>query len=268
MPAKRSPGNRGTILVAEDNEANALLIARQLARLGYEATVVADGAEALAAIERGRYALVLMDCQMPGVDGFEATRAIREAEAGTGRRLPVVAVTASATERDREACFEAGMDDFVTKPVLLEALAAVVDRWVRGAEAAALAPSPPSTSPVERAGREAILDGSVLARMRDEIGDEAASRFVATYLAELPGRLAAIREAAAEGEAEGLRSAAHALKSPSAGVGAHRLAAACRDLEELGAAGRLADARTRAEELDVLGRETVRALGEGAREGR
>src|SRR5439155_20787772 len=77
-------------------------------------------------------AVVLMDCRMPGMDGMEATRRIRETEAGTGQRVPIVAVTAHAMEADREACFEAGMDDFLTKPVMMESLRAVLDRFVFG----------------------------------------------------------------------------------------------------------------------------------------
>jgi CheY-like chemotaxis protein len=119
-----------TILVVDDNEVNRALLLRQLRRLGYEATAVSGGVQALEAVAASQYALVLMDCRMPGMDGIEATRRIREAEASTGQRLPVVAVTANAMEADREACFAAGMDDFLTKPVTLEPLQAIVDRFV------------------------------------------------------------------------------------------------------------------------------------------
>ena len=105
---------------------------RQLKRLGHEVTAVASGVQALEAVAATPYAVVLMDCRMPEMDGMEATRRIRETEAGAGRRMPIVAVTANAMEADREACFDAGMDDFLTKPVMMESLRAVLDRFVLG----------------------------------------------------------------------------------------------------------------------------------------
>ena len=121
-----------TILVVDDNDVNRALLLRQLERLGHEATAVASAIQALEAVSATPYAVVLMDCRMPGMDGMEATRRIRDAEAGTGHRVPIVAVTANAMEADREACFEAGMDDFLTKPVMMESLRAVLDRFVFG----------------------------------------------------------------------------------------------------------------------------------------
>ena len=121
-----------TVLVVDDNEVNRALLLRQLERLGHEATAVAGAVQALEAVAATPYAVVLMDCRMPGMDGMEATRRIRETEAGTGQRVPIVAVTANAMEADREACFEAGMDDFLTKPVMMESLRAVLDRFVLG----------------------------------------------------------------------------------------------------------------------------------------
>jgi two-component system sensor histidine kinase/response regulator len=121
-----------TILVVDDNEVNRALLVRKHKRLGHEATAVASGVQALEAVAATPYAAVLMDCRMPEMDGMEATRRIRETEAETGRRVPIVAVTANAMEADREACFEAGMDDFLTKPVMMESLRAVLDRFVLG----------------------------------------------------------------------------------------------------------------------------------------
>ena len=118
-----------SILVAEDNKVNQKVIARMLQKLGHRVDVVADGLEAVNALRRVAYDLVFMDCQMPEMDGFGATRAIRAEEAGTPRRIPIVALTANAMQGDREQCLAAGMDDYIAKPVTKQTLAATLERW-------------------------------------------------------------------------------------------------------------------------------------------
>ena len=120
------------ILVAEDNPVNRKLALQQLKRLGFRAHAVSDGREAVEAAATGEYALVLMDCQMPDMDGFEATREIRHAELESGTHLAIVAMTANALEGDREACIAAGMDGYLAKPVQLSELRAVVDKYTSG----------------------------------------------------------------------------------------------------------------------------------------
>lgn len=130
--AAAAPGSAGTILLVEDNKVNQMVGSKVLENLGYSYEIADNGLVAVRAFETGSYDAVLMDCQMPEMDGYEATGAIRRLEADTGavRRTPIIAMTAAAMEGDREACLASGMDDFITKPVRLEIVATVLARWV------------------------------------------------------------------------------------------------------------------------------------------
>jgi CheY-like chemotaxis protein len=118
-----------TILLAEDNPVNQMVTQLQLKKLGYNCSVVATGREAVAAVQKENYAMVLMDCQMPDMDGLEATKEIRKAEALTGRHVSVVGLTAHAMGGDREKCIAAGMDDYLSKPASLEQLSQCLRKW-------------------------------------------------------------------------------------------------------------------------------------------
>jgi two-component system sensor histidine kinase/response regulator len=122
------------VLIAEDNTINQFVIRRMLERLGYETDIVSDGLEAVNATKRVSYGLVFMDCQMPEMDGLEATAAIRALEIGTGRHTPIIALTANALDGDREHCVEAGMDDYLAKPVRKDQLAQMLRRWIRNTQ--------------------------------------------------------------------------------------------------------------------------------------
>ncbi|MFN0166260.1 MAG: PAS domain-containing protein [Bryobacteraceae bacterium] len=132
MPARPASSGKGVILVAEDHPINQRVITMLLERLGYRVRIVDDGNQAVEAALAGEFDLVLMDCQMPDMDGFEATRAIRVCE--KNRRTPIVALTANALDGFREKCLAAGMDDYLTKPIRMEDLSAKVSVWVGAAE--------------------------------------------------------------------------------------------------------------------------------------
>jgi CheY-like chemotaxis protein len=122
-------GSQTRLLVAEDNEVNQVVITRMLEKQGYSIEVVPHGQRALEALARDHYAAVLMDCHMPEMDGFDATREIRRNEP-EGRHTPVIAMTASALSGDRERCLAAGMDDYISKPIKMHVVAAVLERWL------------------------------------------------------------------------------------------------------------------------------------------
>jgi CheY-like chemotaxis protein len=130
LMAGAAPGLRGRILAAEDNAVNRKLITRLLEKAGFRVDVVDNGLQAVEAAARVAYDAVFMDCQMPEMDGFEATEAIRAAEAGTTRHVPIIALTASVMKADRERCLAAGMDDYLSKPINPGALSEILERWI------------------------------------------------------------------------------------------------------------------------------------------
>jgi PAS domain S-box-containing protein len=213
------------ILVAEDNPVNQRVAIRLLEKGGHAVTLANHGGEAVVALDRGEFDLVLMDVQMPEMDGFEATRVIREREAGTGRHIPIVAMTAHAMKGDRERCLAAGMDDYLAKPVQRSELDRVL-AWVAGA---------PATAPKESAPAEPVAFDrtSALERLG---GDEALFAEVAgLFLTDAPQQLEDIRRAVAARDAGALRRAAHSLKGAAAYVGGMAASSVAHRLELLGA---------------------------------
>ncbi len=247
---------RGHLLVVEDNPANQMVALGILSQLGWTADVVGNGREAVEAVGRSRYAAVLMDCQMPEMDGFTAATEIRRAEQGR-RRVPIIAMTASVVKGDRERCLAAGMDDYVPKPVTPEAVAAALSRWVIGAVAAG--------SPAEggKAGPgAAVTDGVVdpvrlqLLRRMGPAGGSIFVRMVDAFLSDAVSGLAALGEAVLVEDGEAVRQEAHRIRGAAANLGAMSMAELCEELESIGTSGDLSDARgllRRAEaELDVV----------------
>lgn len=239
------------VLVAEDNPVNQRVVQLLLERRGHRVELVADGAEAVAAVRRARFDLVLMDVQMPQMDGIEATRAIRLAEAGTDRHLPIVAMTAHAMKGDRERCLDAGMDDYVAKPVRSVELL----RVIASALGAAGARSCPVTDETDDSSEPVLRRAAALERVD---GDESFLQQLFDVLADDgPRRLEEIRAAIASGDAQRLQRTAHSLKGALECLCAERAAVAARRLEELGRGGDLSSA---ADVCSVLARELDRLI--------
>jgi PAS domain S-box-containing protein len=228
------PAQAARVLVAEDNEVNQKVAVRILEKLGCRVDVADNGAEAVAACERTPYAAVFMDGQMPVLDGFEATARIREREAG-GRKTPIIAMTASAMQGDRERCLAAGMDDYVSKPVSPEAIEAALKRVLTASgpapEVAAAGAPPVAESPVDPAVLATLWgidsDGTLLGEVID------------TFLRIAPLRLASLGKAVAKKDAAALERAAHSFLGSCANIGAKGMANACATLEEAGRTGAL-----------------------------
>ncbi len=221
------PAPSRCILTAEDNPINQLVISEQLKTLGYEVTAVSNGLEVLEALATGTYDLVLMDCQMPHLDGYETASRIRQLPGETAR-IPIVALTAHALQEELDKCLAAGMNDYITKPFREEALQRKLERWLGGdpeTSAQALEPAPPT--PAEEAVDPWQLDSLRL------LGREAGSDFVPNLIEQFRSLpyLDELRRALDRGDRLALKGRAHALKGTSSLLGAVRLPRLCAQLE-------------------------------------
>jgi two-component system, sensor histidine kinase and response regulator len=230
QPANIAPdGVRGNILLVEDNLINQQVALGILQIQGYSVTVVNNGREALDAHAQGAFDLILMDCHMPEMDGFEATREIRAREsAASTKRMPIVALTANAMAQDREACLKAGMDDHLSKPFSMATLQDMLDRWVPRK-----APAPASAAPAPAKTAE-VIDRKVLdelSKVRTNGKPELLARVINLYLTESPKLMQKLKQAAGAANASDIAASAHSLKSSSANVGAKALSRYCADLE-------------------------------------
>lgn len=198
------------VLVAEDNAVNQLLALTMLKKIGCSAIAVANGREAVEAWRLSPFDAILMDCQMPEMDGFEATRIIRSEEAGTDRHIPIIALTANAMREDRDLCLAAGMDDFVTKPVKRVVLKETLERWQQAVP----------------------IDESFLRDLYKALDDEKVVReLLDSFVAQMPSRFAAMRTAIERGDGTAVAAQAHAIKSSAGEFGALHLMAILSDLE-------------------------------------
>jgi PAS domain S-box-containing protein len=251
-PALRANRTHWRILLVDDHPVNQQLALRQLAKLGYQAQVVNTGRAAIDAVHtNSAYDLIFMDCQMLELDGLATTRAIRDIERRTGGHTPIVAMTANAMPSDRAACLEAGMDDYLSKPVRRVELERVLDQWL-GQRAVATTEHDILAS----------LDSETIAGLRavveeGELPSDVLWPLVEVFRADAEEQLTALANAIAAGDAAMLERAAHRLRGSSANLGALTLAARCDQLETLVKQGRLDGA---AELLSLVQHELERAV--------
>ncbi len=238
------------VLVVEDESINRSVIQAMLVSLGFSADIAVNGREALERLHRNRYDLVLMDCQMPEMDGFDTTRNLRAREQGLDghRHTPVVALTAYAMKGDREKCLAAGMDDYLAKPVRKRALRALLSRWLGETGNGKGGPGSGSSPPEPQQPRgpapppeEEILDKRVLADLQEEMGD-AFVLIVEKFLESLPHHLARIEESLARESPVSVAETCHKLKGTSSQLGAKRLADRTKALEQMGRAANMTGA--------------------------
>ncbi len=224
------------ILLAEDNPVNQKVATALLGRQGHKVSVAKDGFEAVAAVAGGGFDLVLMDVQMPGLDGFGATRQIRALPDGKGA-LPIVAMTANALKGDEQRCLEAGMDDYVAKPIHPQALSAAIERQCQ------------RLAGVSTEFMVAALDSARLRSLEEQVGSDTMLSLLGDCIDTLPAYMAEAERAAAGGDAAALRDAAHDIKSLAATFGLSDLSALALDVETAAREDRLTDATSPVAEL-------------------
>ena len=258
----------GHVLLVEDNLVNQDIGAAMLGALGMSVNIAGNGIEALALVGHGEYDLILMDCQMPEMDGFAATAEIRAREAVAGKpRVPIIALTANAMQGDRERCLAAGMDDYLAKPFTKPQLAAMLERWLAQhrsgptlAEALSPAPGAPCAD-VEPAAP--LLDQSALENIRalERPGHPSlVGRVIDRYLLDVPKLIGQMRQAQERSDATALARAAHTLKSASASLGALGPAALCKTLEANARNGDIGGSAALLNQLDLACEHVARAL--------
>ena len=259
------------ILLAEDNVVNQKLALRLLEQMGYRADVAANGLEAVEAIERQPYDLVLMDVQMPEMDGFEASREITRRWPGD-RRPRIVAMTANAMQGDRELCLAAGMDDYMSKPIRVEELMAALERSAAREPDRILAGGPAGSASQNRAAADRpsaqVLDQAAFERLRATMGAGFLGELLSTFVEDSRELVGTMRRALGERDTDSFRRAAHSLKSNAASFGAMTLSTLAKDLEALAKSGSLDGAAPRVERLAGECERVLRALREVEREPR
>jgi len=250
---------RRKVLLAEDNPVNVEVASAMLEGLGLEVSRACNGEEALHSVQADDFDLVLMDCQMPVMDGFAATSEIRrhELQHGRARSLPIIAITANALQGDRESCLAAGMDDYLSKPFTQHALGQTLSRWISLPRTAPMPAAAPSTD-------DDIIEQQALDNIRalsPANGDALLERVLQAFLHDTPAQLQAIRQAIVSDNAGQMRKAAHSLKSSSANVGAQALAQRCKDVEQLGRNNTTAGAAALLAEMERSFQAARQALG-------
>ena len=240
-PAPIFTDSRPLVLVAEDHPVNQLVIRKLLEQEGVEVEVADDGEQALRRIGARSFAAVFMDCQMPVLDGYDATRRLRATESGAP--LPVIALTANAMKGDRERCLEAGMDDYLSKPIRPDELQRVLAAWVRPAATSRRAEA------VQGMAVTDVLDATVVSRLRTDFDATTRRRLVDLFLAHAPDAQAELLDATVSSDHDRVRAEAHRLKGSCLNLGAEAMRRVCAGLEARAVAGE--DAGALLEDLDA-----------------
>ncbi|MBA3642017.1 MAG: PAS domain S-box protein, partial [Acidobacteria bacterium] len=239
------PANGTWILVVEDNRVNQAVARGMLESLGYSVDLAGDGLEGLDAIDRRSYAAVLMDCQMPRMDGFTATAEIRRRQPAAAR-IPIIALTAYATVGERERCLDAGMDDYLSKPVTKPDLARVLTRWTTGTDPV------PSDAPAPLKHADGAIDLDRMASVREEMGEEGLNELVDMLLTDVAASSAAFRKLADAGEFAEVARQAHRLKGSCRVLGFDQLAVIYDELELLPEGALAGRIHTEADQIEGL----------------
>ena len=238
-PELSSRGREYRILVAEDNRTNQMVAAGMLAMNGCQCELAVNGREAMEAAYTDRYDLILMDCSMPEMDGYEATAHIRLFEETQGRRTPIVAMTANAQQGDVEKCLSAGMDDYLAKPITLVELRSKLNRWLHGKHVESGAESRVATAAAEVVD-DVPLDRAIFENLREVLGPSL-QQAVAPFLEDTPESLVRLERAVSEKNAETARAMAHTIKGSSSNLGAVALAQLAKVAEELALGQKIED---------------------------
>jgi CheY-like chemotaxis protein len=259
-----TPARALRILVAEDNPVNERVARALLEKQGHTVLVARNGREALVVAQSEKLDVILMDVQMPEMDGFAATAAIRDLETKTGRRVPIVGVTAHATARDRRLCLAAGMDTYLSKPIRPDMLFAAIDEVIPGRERAPAAAPPTDQS---LAAMEVLDEAGILAVVSGSSG--LLRELAELFLEDSPQRLLEIRKALDAGDLDALLRAAHTLKGSASSLCGKRAAELALRLEELADTRDLPAARLSfsalADEVGKLQTALVRLAGRAKR---
>jgi polar amino acid transport system substrate-binding protein len=237
VDAKAAAGE--SVLLVEDNPTNQIIAQIELSTLDLKVTIASNGAEAIDALAREPFAIVFMDCQMPVMDGYAATKQIRIAESRSGRHVPIIAMTANAMEGDREKCLAAGMDDYISKPFEPEILRALVAKWIKSNSA--IEKTEEVTGPL-------IMDYD---KFRGRFNESQSKQLLTVFLADTEDKLPKIMDMIQKKELDAMGKLAHGVKGAAAMIFADALAAVAKELEMNGKTGNAAPTEELGRKLKV-----------------